>query len=146
MRSAWILSILATTNLWWRRVSKPGRYVHRDDVYQKQTFKTENGARRWLERNSGEWYDFDTIMEKAYEEYFEGLADGKKLSASTNLNRRFPVRQNLRLISETAPRGISMQKREPVISRQTIPMMNFMSGCARKLMHAGSEMGQWSQG
>ena len=39
--------------------------------------------------------DFDTIMEKAYEEYFEGLAEGEELSASTNLNRRFPVRQNL---------------------------------------------------
>ncbi len=80
-------------------------------------------------------------MEKAYEEYFEGLAEGEKLSASANLNRRFPVRQNLTLISETAPQGISMQKREPVIMRQTIPMMNFMSGCTRKLMQPGSEMG-----
>ena len=38
---------------------------------KSKTFKTENGARRWLERNSG-------IMEKAYEEYFEGLAEGEE--------------------------------------------------------------------
>nr|prf ORF 1 [Escherichia coli] len=44
---------------------------------KSKTFKTENGARRWLERNSGEM-DFDTIMEKAYEEYFEGLAEGEE--------------------------------------------------------------------
>lgn len=39
--------------------------------------------------------DFNTIMEKAYEEYFEGLAEGEEASASVSLNRRFPVRQNL---------------------------------------------------
>lgn len=31
--------------------------------------------------------DFDTIMEKAYEEYFKALPKAKKLSASVSLNR-----------------------------------------------------------
>ncbi len=40
--------------------------------------------------------DFDTIMEKAYEEYFEGLAEGEEaLSFSEFKQARFPVRQNL---------------------------------------------------
>ncbi|VED35946.1 Rac prophage; predicted protein [Escherichia coli] len=31
---------------------QPGRYVHRDDVYKSKTFKTETGARRWLEKHT----------------------------------------------------------------------------------------------
>ncbi|MGU0015667.1 hypothetical protein ACVXG9_05715 [Escherichia coli] len=39
--------------------------------------------------------DFDTIMEKAYEEnYFEGLAEGEEALSFSKLNRRFPARQN----------------------------------------------------
>ncbi len=72
------------------RVPQPGRYVHRDEYTKSKTFKTENGARRWLERTQVSDMDFDTIMEKAYEEYFKVLPTAKKLSASTNLNRRFP--------------------------------------------------------
>ncbi len=91
MRSAWILSILAKriSGMW--RVPQPGRHVHRNDYTKSKTFKTENGARRWLERNQVSDMDFDTIMEKAYEEYFEALPKAKKLSASVSLNRRFPL-------------------------------------------------------
>ncbi|MFP1527619.1 hypothetical protein ACLB1R_09105 [Escherichia coli] len=39
--------------------------------------------------------DFDAIMEKAYEEYFEGLAEGEEALSFSELKRRFPVRQNL---------------------------------------------------
>ncbi|EEV6874154.1 hypothetical protein EI386_001801 [Escherichia coli] len=39
--------------------------------------------------------DFDAIMKKAYEEYFEGLAEGEEALSFVSLNRRFPVRQNL---------------------------------------------------
>ncbi len=35
----------------------------------------------WKEIQVGDM-DFDTIMEKAYEEYFEGLAEGEDLSFS----------------------------------------------------------------
>ncbi|EFE7042807.1 hypothetical protein GCJ75_23050, partial [Escherichia coli] len=43
------------------------------------------------------------------------MPKAKKLSASANLNRRFPVRQNLTADKRNSTRGISMQKREPVI-------------------------------
>ncbi len=39
--------------------------------------------------------DFDAIMEKAYEEYFEGLAEGEEALSFSELKPRFPVRQNL---------------------------------------------------
>ncbi len=45
---------LATANLWYVACS------HQDGTFtamtytKSKTFKTENGARRWLERNSGE--------------------------------------------------------------------------------------------
>lgn len=45
---------------------------------RSRTFKTETGARRWLERTQVSDMDFDTIMEKAYEEYFESLDEGEE--------------------------------------------------------------------
>lgn len=39
--------------------------------------------------------DFDTIMEKAYEEYFEGLAEGEEALSFSEFKQGFPVRQNL---------------------------------------------------
>ena len=39
--------------------------------------------------------DFDTIMEKAYEEYFEGLAEGEEAHSFNEFKQVLPVRQNL---------------------------------------------------
>lgn len=61
------------------RVPQPGRYVHRDDVYQKaKRLKPKMvPVAGWKETQVSDM-DFDTIMEKAYEEYFEGLAEGEE--------------------------------------------------------------------
>lgn len=39
--------------------------------------------------------DFDTIMEKAYEEYFEGLAEGEEAHSFNEFKQALSVRQNL---------------------------------------------------
>ena len=70
---------MVTTNLWYAACSQTRRHVHRDDVYQKAKRLKPNLARvaGWKETQVSDM-DFDTIMEKAYEEYFEGLAEGEE--------------------------------------------------------------------
>ena len=47
--------------------------------------------------------DFDTIMEKAYEEYFEGLAEGEEAPANNRGGRRrVNRRQNEEAVEEKA--------------------------------------------
>ncbi|WP_332832182.1 hypothetical protein [Escherichia coli] len=80
--------------------------------------------------------DFDAIMEKAYEEYFEGLAEGEEALSFMEFKQALSsFRKNLTTDTRSGTARKSVAETRTLTSHQTIPRMKFTNGLRKDTRH-----------
>ena len=112
--------------------SPTGRYVHRDDVIPKaKRLKPKMVPVAGWKETGGDM-DFDTIMERLTKNTSRSCRRRRSSPASTNLNRRFPVRQNLTADKRNSTARNQYAETKPVIIAPDYTDDELYGGCARK--------------